>query len=44
MGLLLAQVNRKDEAREVLGRSAQAYRQLGNEDKTQEVEELIKQL
>jgi predicted negative regulator of RcsB-dependent stress response len=43
-GQLLTQAGHADEAGEVLRRSSEAYRQLGLTDKSQAVEELIKQL
>jgi tetratricopeptide (TPR) repeat protein len=43
-GQLLTQAGHADEGCEVLRRSSEAYRQLGQTDKSQAVEELIKQL
>jgi hypothetical protein len=44
LGQLLAQADRKDDAREVLLRSADAYRKLGREAEAQKLDELVAQL
>jgi hypothetical protein len=41
---MLAQLDRADDAREVLRRSADAYRQLGQAEKAQQVNKIVEQL